>query len=92
MVLYRPFHSWTARASWRIELPSNEIPDLIACTDSAVFVYTSKGFLRSWHVSGIQRSIYTPCNHVVSMVGSRNTLALVYEDAAPLDRSSFHSF
>lgn len=53
-----------------------------------VFVYTSKGYLRSWHVSGVQRSIHTPCNHMVSMVGRGNTLAIVYEDSLPYHRNS----
>ena len=69
-----------------MELPGNELPHLVACTDSAVYAYTSRGLLRSWHVSGVQRSIFTPCNNVVSIVGTHNTLAVVYEDSFPINR------
>lgn len=84
--MYRPFRSWTSRGSWRIELPGNEVPNLVACSDSFVYVYTSKGYLRSWHVSGVQRSILTPCSNVVSIVANHNTLAVVYEDSQPVNR------
>ena len=47
MILYRAFNSWTARAFWRVELPTGELPELVACTDSLVFVATSRGYLRS---------------------------------------------
>ena len=59
--------------------------DLVACTDSMVFVYTSRGYLRTWSVSGVQQSILSPCGHVVSMVGSGSQLCLVYEDSYPLE-------
>ena len=90
ILIYRSFHSWSSRSSWRIELPGNEVPELVACSDSMVFAYTSKGYLRSWHVSGIQRSIFSPTNHVVSILANRNTLAVVYEDSLPMN-SRVHS-
>ena len=86
-VLYRSFNAWTSRSSWRITLAGDELPDLVACTDSMVFVYSSREVLRSWSVSGFQQSVLTPCNHVVSMVGNSILLAIVYEDSPPM-----HSF
>lgn len=83
--MYRSFNAWTAHAFWRMELPLGELPDLVACTDSMVFVYTSRGYLRMWSVSGVQQSILSPCGHVVSMVGSGSQLCLVYEDSYPLE-------
>jgi len=83
-VFYRAFNSWASHAYWRAELPIGELPDLVACTDSMVFVYTSKGYLRCWSVSGVQNSILTPCGHVVTMVGNDRTLCVVYEDSYPL--------
>ena len=56
-----------------------------------VFVYTSRGYLRSWSVSGIQQSVLTPCGHVVTMVGGEKTLCVVYEDSYPLQRMSSFS-
>ena len=50
-----------------------------------VFVYTSRGYLRSWSVSGVQQSVFTPCGHVVTMVGNDNMLCIVYEDSYPLE-------
>lgn len=50
--MYRSFNAWTAHAFWRMELPLGELPDLVACTDSMVFVYTSRGYLRTWSVGG----------------------------------------
>lgn len=85
--MYRSFNAWTAHAFWRMELPPGELPDLVACTDSMVFVYTSRGYLRTWSVSGIQQSILSPCGHVVSMVGNGSQLCLVYEDSYPLEGS-----
>ena len=84
-VFYRSFNSWSSHAYWRVELPIGELPDLVACTDSMVFVYTSRGYLRCWDVSGVQKSILTPCNHVVSMVGNDSLLCIVYEDSYPLE-------
>ena len=85
MILYRAFNSWTARAFWRVELPTGELPELVACTDSLVFVATSRGDLRSWSVSGVQRSVLNPCRHVVTMVGAGERLAVVFEDSYPLE-------
>lgn len=85
VILYRAFDSWTSRAFWRVELPAGELPDLVACSDTMVFVVTSRGYVRSWSVSGVQLSILHPCDHIVTLVGSRNRLAIVYEDSYPLE-------
>ena len=85
IVHYRAFGSWTTRAFWRVKLPNGELPDLVACTNTMVFVYTSRGYLRSWSVSGIQQSVFTPCGHVVTMVGGENMFCIVYEDSYPLE-------
>ncbi len=88
-VFYRAFNSWASHAYWRAELPIGELPDLVACTDSMVFVYTSRGYLRCWSVSGVQNSILTPCDHVVTMVGNDRTLCVVYEDSYPVASKLF---
>lgn len=62
-----------------------ELPELVACTDSLVFVATSRGYLRSWSVSGVQRSVLNPCGHIVTMVGAGERLAVVFEDSYPLE-------
>ena len=85
VVLYRAFNAWTARAFWRVELPAGELPDLVACSDSMVFVATSRGYVRSWSVSGVQRSVLNPCGHIVTMVAAGEHLAIVFEDSYPLD-------
>lgn len=84
-VVYRAFNAWSGRSSWRADLPGDELPDLVACTDSMVFVYSSRGFLRSWSVCGLQKSVLTPCNRVVTMVGDAERLALVFEDSLPIN-------
>lgn len=50
-----------------------------------VFVYTSRGYLRCWSVSGVQSSVLTPCGRVVTMVGNDKMLCVVYEDSYPLE-------
>ena len=84
-VVYRAFNAWSGRSSWRADLPGDELPDLVACTDSMAFVYSSRGLLRSWSVCGLQKSVLTPCNRVVTMVGDAERLALVFEDSLPIN-------
>ena len=84
-IVYRAFNAWSARSSWHVDLAGDELPDLVACTDSMVFVYSSRGLLRSWSVCGLQKSVLTPCNHVVSMVGDSDRLAMIYEDSPPMN-------
>ena len=84
-VVYRAFNAWSGRSSWRADLPGDELPDLVACTDSTAFVYSSRGYLRSWSVCGLQESVLTPCNRVVTMVGDATQLAIVFEDSLPVN-------
>ena len=69
----------------KVAVERKSLPDLVACTDSMVFVYSSRGFLRSWSVCGLQKSVLTPCNRVVTMVGDAERLALVFEDSLPIN-------
>lgn len=84
---YRPYDSWASQADWTQELPVGEEATCIATggppEDAGlghIIVSTSKGFVRFFTASGIQRYIWRLGEDVVSMSASKEAVFVVHRE------------
>lgn len=68
---------------WGMNLPSHEMPICLAIGAEWCAVYTDFGYLRCFTLNGTQ-SMVMCFNHVISMTGYENHLAMVYHSSPPL--------
>ena len=98
-VYYRPYDSWASQADWTISLPLAEEAVCVSAGGPAgslgseamgsVVVATSKGLIRFFSSSGIQRYVWRLGEDVVTMVAGKDSIMLVHrEGGTSLDGAS----
>ncbi|CAG0892584.1 unnamed protein product [Cyprideis torosa] len=76
--------SWDTRPNWTMNLPSGETVEGIALGSSFAACATSKGFLRFFSLTSIQRGVLSVPGQLVSMTAHDESLVLVYHTAPAL--------
>lgn len=86
-VHYRPYDSWASRSEWSIDLLPGEEPILIAAGGAAspqatgtLAVATSRGFIRFFSTSGVQRYVWRMADDVVCMTAGREAVVIVHRE------------
>ena len=84
VVFYRELAAWTANSDWTIHLPSPETAVCVAVTNKTVAVATDRQWVRLLSFSGRQCAVLSMPGPVISMVGGRDQLCVVYAAGMPL--------
>ncbi|KAI9813992.1 MAG: hypothetical protein M1827_003456 [Pycnora praestabilis] len=58
MIFYRPHETWTSRADWRTQLPTEEDVTSISLSDSFIVVTTSTNYVRIFTLYGTPFRVY----------------------------------
>ena len=84
---YRPYDSWATQSDWTQTFPAGESATCIAVggpPDGAgvgsVVVATTRGLVRFFTASGVQRYVWTLGEDVVCMAAGRDGLVVVYRE------------
>ena len=94
LIHYRAYDTWASGADWQVSLPAGEEPILLAVGGRAnsnefevesasmgsVVVATSRGFIRFFSGSGVQRYLWRMGEDMVSMAASTETVLLVHRE------------
>lgn len=103
LVHYRAYDTWASGADWQVSLPAGEQPVLLAAGGKplanefevesqnmgSVIVATSRGFIRFFTGSGVQRYLWRMGEEMVSMAASHEMAFLVHrEGGTSLDGQS----
>jgi chromosome transmission fidelity protein 4 len=85
MVHYRGYDSWASASDWQVSLPAGEDALSVAAGGpadglGAVVVATSRGFVRFFTASGIQRYLWRLGEDVVTMAAERETVLIVHRE------------
>lgn len=94
LVHYRAYDTWASGADWQVSLPAGEEPVLLAAGGKplanefevesqnmgSVVVATSRGFIRFFTGSGVQRYLWRMGEEMVSMVASEEMVLLVHRE------------
>jgi chromosome transmission fidelity protein 4 len=94
LVHYRAYDTWASGADWQVSLPAGEEPVLLAaggkplanefeveCQNmGSVIVATSRGFIRFFTGSGVQRYLWRMGEEMVSMAASDEMVFLVHRE------------
>ena len=84
VVFYRELAAWTANSDWTVHLPSPETAVCVAVTNKCVAVATDRQWVRLLSFSGRQCAVVSMPGPVISMVGGRDQLCVVYAAGMPL--------
>ena len=84
VVFYRELAAWTANSDWTVHLPSPETAVCVAVTNKHVAVATDRQWVRLLSFSGRQCAVVSVPGPVISMVGGRDQLCIVYAAGMPL--------
>jgi chromosome transmission fidelity protein 4 len=94
-VYYRPYDSWASQSDWTVSLLPGEDAVVVAAGGSAgdgmgsIAVATSKGFLRFFTTSGIQRYIWSLGEEVITLAAGKEAVIIVHrEGGTSLDGES----
>jgi chromosome transmission fidelity protein 4 len=84
---YRPYDSWATQADWTLPLPASEEATCVATggppEDAGlghVIVSTTKGVVRFFAASGIQRYLWRLGEDVVSMSAGKEAVVIVHRE------------
>eukprot|EP01080_Neovahlkampfia_damariscottae_P007410 gene7410-11733_t len=81
-ITFRSFNSWSNETQWRINMDEEEDVETVAvCNDFvAASTKTEEGqyFLRIYTINGIQLSVLSFPDQIISMCGYKNNLAVLY--------------
>ncbi len=93
VVHYRAYDAWASQSDWQINLPDGEDVLLVASgggggandddeasSSSSVAVATTKGYIRFFSGSGLQRYIWRMGEELVSMVAGKDSLFMVHRE------------
>jgi len=84
VVFYRELAAWTANSDWTVHLPSPETAVCVAVTNKHVAVATDRQWVRLLSFSGRQCAVVSMPGPIISMVGGRDQLCVVYAAGMPL--------
>jgi chromosome transmission fidelity protein 4 len=86
VVYYRPYDSWASQSDWTINLPAGESVQSVAAggegQDSmgSVVAATSKGYIRFFSSSGIQRYLWRLGEDTVTMAAGKELVFVVHRE------------
>jgi chromosome transmission fidelity protein 4 len=93
VIHYRAYDAWASQSDWQVNLPEGEDVVLVASggryletdfdddvTVGSVVVATTKGYIRFFSGSGLQRYIWRMGEELVSMVAGKDLLFLVHRE------------
>ncbi|KLT43277.1 WD40 repeat-like protein [Cutaneotrichosporon oleaginosum] len=85
VVHYRPYDSWASSADWSVNLLAGEDALSVAMGGpesglGTVVVATSKGFVRFFTASGVQRYVWRLGEEVVTLAAGRDALLVVHRE------------
>ncbi|OCF45863.1 chromosome transmission fidelity protein 4 [Kwoniella heveanensis CBS 569] len=87
-IYYRPYDSWASQSDWSLSLPLGEDAIAVAAGGGpsaegglgSVIVATSKGYIRFFTSSGVQRYIWRLGEEVISMAAGRDKVIIVHRE------------
>lgn len=84
-VHYRPYDSWASASDWQVSLSPGEDALSVAAGGPAdglgsVIVATSRGFVRFFTSSGVQRYMWRLGEEVVTMAAGRDSVIMVHRE------------
>ncbi|TYJ56899.1 hypothetical protein B9479_002344 [Cryptococcus floricola] len=93
IVYYRPYDSWTTQADWQIDLSPGENAVCVAAGGGpsseqwmgSVVVATSKGFVRFFTASGVQRYLWSLGEDIITMAAGRGEVVVVHREGPAVD-------
>ena len=88
-ILFKPILNKTINlmSEWKINLPQDENPLLLALGSDWCCTYTSMSFLRIYNIFGSEKISLSLGNTVIAVTGHENYLAYAYISSLPLSNS-----
>ena len=88
-ILFKPIINKTINlmSDWKINLPQDENPLLLALGSDWCCAYTSMSFLRIYNIFGSEKISFSLGNTVIAITGHENYLAYAYISSLPLSNS-----
>ena len=89
LLIFKPIQNNTVKFlnDWRISLPQEENPVLLAIGSDWCCAYTSMSYLRIYSIYGSEKINLSLSNNVIAISGYENYLAYVYISSLPLSNS-----
>ena len=88
-LLFKPIINKTINlmSDWKVQLPQDENPLLLALGGDWCCAYTSMSYLRIYNIFGSEKITLSLSNTVIAVSGHENYLAYVYISSLPLSNS-----
>ena len=88
-ILFKPIINKTINlmSDWKIDLPQEENPLLLALGSDWCCAYTSMSYLRIYNIFGSEKITLSLSNTVIAVTGHENYLSYVYISSLPLSNS-----
>ncbi|KAF9353906.1 hypothetical protein BGX34_011298, partial [Mortierella sp. NVP85] len=85
-VFYKTYDSWATKSEWQVYLPDGENVTAIALNAESAIVATSRGYVRIFSQSGIQRALFS-VGSVIAAAGKDDLVLLIYHQGEPFQGS-----
>ncbi|KAK3818541.1 MAG: hypothetical protein J3Q66DRAFT_368629 [Benniella sp.] len=85
-VFYKTYDSWATKSEWQVYLPDGENVTAIALNAESAIVATSRGYVRIFSQSGIQRALFS-VGSVIAAAGKDDLVILIYHQGEPFQGS-----